>query len=338
VGELDIASNPSPGAAEIHRRALVVDACALAYVLQPPYAERMRQGGVDAAVVTAFIGADEDPRSHPELALTAVEAAAEQIESSGTLCLARSAGDLARAHHEGRIAVLLSFQNATPLGRDLHWLRLFHRLGVRVVQLAYFRRNLLADGCGEAANAGLSAWGREVIAEMNRLGLLIDLSHVGDRSVLEAIEASGDPVAFTHSNARALYPNVQNKTDEQLKRLADRGGVVGVSLFPGFLNRERRPTLQDVLAHIDYLVSLIGIDHVGLGLDFVEGWTQQEIERRKERARLLGEIAPYPVGLDSVSKLPALTEALLARGFSEEAVLRILGANFVRVFRQVFRG
>ncbi|MBI4218895.1 MAG: membrane dipeptidase, partial [Chloroflexi bacterium] len=176
--------------------------------------------------------------------------------------------DVRQAKREGRTGVIFGWQNATAIAGDIDRLRLFHRLGVRVIQLTYNERNLLGNGCYERRDDGLSRFGLSVIREMNRLGILIDLSHCGDRTTLEAIEASESPVAITHANARSQFEHPRNKTDETIKRLAGKGGVIGANAFPMFFPDGFDSTLETYLEAIEYIVQLAGADHVGIGTDF----------------------------------------------------------------------
>jgi membrane dipeptidase len=238
----------------------------------------------------------------------------------------------------------------------------FAALGVRIVQLAYMTANLLADGCLEERNAGLTAFGGAVIRELNANRVLIDLSHVGDRSTLEAIDASVVPVAFTHANARALSPSPRNKTDEAIRALAARGGVVGLSSLPSFVSEDPRDaTLERYLDHFDHIVDLVGLEHVGLGLDFVEGHVPGSLQPRAPRwgganlpagsvglAKMLPErlrdraaeliYLPYAPGIQGSTELPNVTEGLLRRGYRDDDVRAILGGNWLRIFKQVWGG
>ena len=222
--------------------------------------------------------------------------------------------------------------------------------------------NLLADGCLEPRNAGLTEFGRAVIRELNRHRLLIDLSHVGDRSTLEAIDASAEPVSFTHANARALSPSPRNKTDEAMRALAARGGVIGYSSLPSFVSEDPRDAnLAGYLDHLDYAVQLVGIDHVGLGLDFVEGHVPGSLQPRAPKwgganlpagtaglaamlpERLRDQAAeliylPYAPGIANSLEMPNVTEGLLSRGYSDGDVRKILGQNWLRLFESIWGG
>ena len=157
-----------------------------------------------------------------------------------------------------------------PIENDLSRLDLFHALGVRIIQITYNERNLLGNGCYERRDEGLTNFGVDAIKQMNRLGILIDLSHVGDRTTLEAIELSEKPVAITHANARAFVNHVRNKTDEALSLLAEKGGVIGANAFPAFFENTFDATLTDYVDAIDDLVQRVGIDHVGIGTDYTQ--------------------------------------------------------------------
>ena len=202
-------------------------------------------------------------------------------------------------------------------------------------------QNLIGAGCLEPRDAGLSAFGRDVVRELNACGVAVDLSHCGPRTTLEAIEASSKPVLFTHANARALVDNPRNKTDEALLALAAGGGVVGAVAFRSFLAPlTREATLDDLLDQIEYLVELLGPDHVGLGTDFTEGRPEGFLERAFGRNAPPGVTPDWPwvgpVGFRAVDDFPNVTAGLLARGFDELTVRKILGENFLRVFEEVW--
>ena len=179
----------------------------------------------------------------------------------------RHTADIRTAKQTSRTGVILGFQNTSAIEDDLDLLTIFHDLGVRVMQLTYMEANLVGQGCLERIDAGLTGFGQEVIAEMNRLGILIDLSHVGHHTTLEAIEYSKKPVAFTHANPSSLCDHPRNKPDEALMAVAAKGGVVGATIFPPFLPSGNKSTLDDFVRVVDYLVDMIGIDHVAVGTD-----------------------------------------------------------------------
>jgi membrane dipeptidase len=262
----------------------------------------------------------------------------------------KSAADLDRAKASGRLGIIYGFQDSTPLGEDINRVKIFGRFGVRIIQLTYNRRNLLGDGCLEAANAGLSRFGQQVVEKMNELGLLIDLSHCGRRTTTDAITSSKQPVAITHAGCAALVDLPRNKTDEELGLLAKRGGVVGIYLMP-FLRSHGQPTSADLVRHIEHAVDVCGEDHVGIGTDGVVSrieLTPEFMKRHREdvaNRRRLGISAPgeeedvytFLPDLNGPRKLETLAGLLLARGHSESRVTKILGGNFSRLFREVWR-
>ena len=270
-------------------------------------------------------------------------------ERAGTIAPVRTVDDILAAKRDGRTGVIFGFQNASPIEDRLDRLALFHRLGVRIVQITYNERNLLGDGCYERVSGGLTHFGADAVAEMNRLGILIDLSHVGERTTLDVIDASGMPVACTHANAKSYYDVPRNKTDEALRRLAERGGVVGATCIITFLKTGADSTLPDYVDAIDDLVQRIGIDHVAIGTDFTQDQTYEfwryigSQQGSKYPARYIDPNVRndrrllYPRGLETPDRLPALADALSDRGYTWEDVEKLLGANWMRLFRQVWR-
>ena len=213
----------------------------------PAVYQSLAAGGVTAT--NATIATWENYRE----TLDHVQAWLQRFANCGeTLMQIKTTEDILEAQKTSKVGVILGFQNATPIENDLGHLEIFYALGVRIIQLTFHERNLLGDGCWESANAGLSNFGRDAVREMNRLGILIDLSHVGERSTLETIDYSEKPVAVTHANCRVYYDNPRNKTDEAVKLLAARGGVVGATAIASFLRTQFESTLEDF---VDAVVS-----------------------------------------------------------------------------------
>ena len=319
----------------LHHEAVVIDgACPM---VNPREIKRhlpaLRAGGVTYTVGT--VASIESARG----ALGQVAAWYPRVRAfPEDLVLASSAADIEAAKRTGRVAVVLQFQGGNPFEYDPNLVEAFHRLGVRIVQLTYNARNPLGDGCTERTDVGLSDLGLAVIAELNRLGMLLDLSHVGIRTSLEALEASRAPAIFSHSNAGAVCDHPRNLTDEQLRLVARKGGVVGVNAFPAFVRRDGAPTVEDLLDHVDYLVQVMGANHVGLGLDFAT-----ENEDDYEYFGYKPEFYPrppwtYPAGIDGFAAIPNVTRGLVERGYGDDDVRKILGGNFLRVFRAVWGG
>ena len=337
--ELPLGAEQEARAVRLHREATIVDGTALDYTLESPYTEALLEAGVTAAMVTVFIGVERGRGDHTTLALRGVERAVRQaLRPDGNVQLVLDVDDIAKARAAGKFGVILAFQNATPLGDDASLVHTFWSMGVRCIQLTYNLRNLFADGCIEKSPGGVSVAGREVIAAMQETGILVDLSHVADPSVDETIAIAGKPVAFTHCNARALCDNVRNKTDEQIRRLTTKGGVIGLNAFPAFVRDDgARPWLADLLDHADHISRLAGTHALGLGLDFIEAWTDVEKKNLRAHPTAFGTQYEFPVGLAGVRELPNLTRGLVARGYDDAAIRGILGGNYVDLFRRTWR-
>jgi membrane dipeptidase len=261
----------------------------------------------------------------------------DRVAARDDAVIVQKVDDIRVAKAAGKHAFILTSQTPTIVEDDVRLLRALYEMGLRVMQLTYQKRNLLADGCGEPANGGLSKLGREVVAAMNRLGISIDLSHAGDRTMDEAIEASSAPVFFSHSNARAIADVSRNVPDATLKRLAERGGVCGVSAFSAFIKPNggsTGTTLEDYVDMVDYVVNLIGIDHVSLGFDVGEFRTPFELTTigGGDPSRPHDVTLRYVRELNSRSGLPQLTETLVRRGYDEASIRKIYGENLIAFF------
>lgn len=319
---------------------------------------RMRTGGLNAQVFAMWPEEEYWDGHAAKRVLQMADALFRTIQANpDDLALALSAADAERIHTEGKIAAFLGIEGGYAIEDDLALLRMFHRLGVRVMTLTWMKNTSWADASGdEPVHGGLTPFGRQVVREMNRLGMVVDVSHVADKTFFDVLEVSRSPVIASHSCVRAICPSHRNLTDDMLRALAKNGGVIGINYFTGFLDAEakvafeslwdeleplwqkykddlptyrklRKPiadkylkglkpvTIEKLVDHIDHAVKVAGIDHVGLGSDF-DG------------------ISYPPEGLDDVSRLPALTAALLRRGYSEADIAKILGGNLLRVFRQ----
>jgi membrane dipeptidase len=265
------------------------------------------------------------------------------------LLLVRKSSDISDAKRSKRLGLIFGFQDATPVGEDLARIDTFAELGVRVFQLTYNRRNLVGDGCLEPGNAGLSKFGESYIERLNERRLLIDLSHGGERTTREAIAASKAPVAISHTGCAALAPLPRNKTDAELKLLADKGGVVGIYLMP-FLRSAGQPTAEDLVRHIEHAVEVCGEDHVGIGTDgtvsavnfdaaFREKFAAEVAERRAAGISAPGErpdVYTFLPDLNSADRFKSIGTLLAKRGCSDARIEKILGANFARLFAAVW--
>jgi membrane dipeptidase len=321
---LQLNADQETRARTLHQQSMVIDALN-ASIMDEDYWLKMQQGGV---TVTNFTIAMNHNLSET---VKLVAALYGQLASSKVAMLVERPADIRTAKEQGKVGIIVGFQNIGPFEGDLSLLPIFHRLGVRIIQLTYHFRNICGDGCVEPGDAGLSLWGKELVRRMNDLGMVVDLAHLGERTTRETIAASRHPCIASHSNVYARAPVYQNKQDDTIRALADRGGVMCVAAFPRML--EPDATLETVLDHVDYVVRLVGVDHVGIGLDFSEGWADSPIHRKKLLA-IDGRIYDYPEGICSVTQVPNITRGLVDRGYKDEDIRCILGGNLLRVFDQ----
>ena len=368
----------SPAAYRLHRRALVLDThidTPQRLVFEEKFdlaaqnanghvdIPRMRAGGLDAAFFSIWFPGTVTGPTAVRRALDQIDEVRETVRvNARDLMLATSVADIRQASRDGRIAILLGMEGGHMIDDDLRMLRHYAALGVRYLTLTHSRHTHWADSSGETPpiHGGLTAFGRAVVQELNRLGVMVDISHVSDETFEDALAASRAPMIASHSSCRAISNHARNMTDDMLRALAARGGIVMINyhvpfisedfrvgsleagvvektrqankacgddescaiLAVGDLNRTlmqsgtlRRVSFEAIVDHIDHAVKVAGIDHVGLGSDF--------------------DGATMPLGMDDVSRLPRLTDALLKRGYSEADVEKILGLNFLRVMEQV---
>jgi membrane dipeptidase len=333
-------------AAALHERALVIDGL----VFQcDGSTDALKAGGVDAVNVTVS-GLNAD-----------FEEACDQVAEWLHRCeqpdsgwrLVRRVADIEAARQAGKVGLIMGWQNMRAVADKLKRLRLFHRLGLRVMQLTYNERNFMGDGCLEPNDGGLSLLGRKAIVEMNALGIAIDLSHVGERTCLDAISCSGRAVLLTHANAKAVSNVPRNKSDAVIKAVAATGGLIGVSVYGPMCwdgDPAHRPSLRDFLRHLDHIVGLVGHDHVALGTDFpavrdlasVGPIIQMTLDRYpaaiSKYATAFGNDVRtrYLAECGSPEQIPAITAALLDHGWAPTQVEAFLGGNYLRVLAQIW--
>ncbi|MHA7871595.1 MAG: dipeptidase [Hyphococcus sp.] len=261
--------------------------------------------------------------------------------------IALEAGDFERAKRKNKLAVMMNFQNATMLEGDADNVDALHALGMRCFQLTYNSRNLLGDGCTERTDAGLSDFGVEVVERMNKTGVLVDLSHCGRQTTFDGIALSKKPVAITHTMVDRYRPgHPRAKTDDQLKALADKGGVVGIAALGYFIGTDPGgdTTIETYADHIDHAVSVAGIEHVALSTDFpvrgIASWATREdwYEPRLKSFKPSYDVKwpPYIPALDEPNRFRNLLAVLDARGWRTRDLERLLGENWVRLFKDVF--
>ena len=257
--------------------------------------------------------------------------------------------DLALAKSTGRLGLIFGFQDTSMLDGDLKRLAVFHGLGLRICQPTYNRRNLMGDGCLESADGGLSRLGFEFVAEVNRLRVLLDLSHAGRKTIAEGIAASKAPMAITHTGCRALVDLPRNTDDASLRALAEKGGVVGIYFMP-FLRISGQPHAEDLALHLEHAVNVCGEDHVGLGTDgplsgIVIDDAYRANLRKEHEDRVKAGISASGESADVFTLIPEyneprrflrLADDLVRRGWTSGRVEKILGANFARLFGEVW--
>ncbi len=257
--------------------------------------------------------------------------------------LAKSVKDFATAKQSNKPCVIMGSQNPKPFEESLAHVRILYELGLRIVQLAYNSPNYIGTG-GPGPDSGITAYGREVIDEMNRIGILIDVSHCGDKTVMDAIKFSKKPIAITHANPRSIVDHARNKTDAQMKALAESGGFIGLTAWSSIsvVESGMRPHLEDFLDMMEYVINLIGIDHVGFGLDLTPHWDWDPNDYYNKFKKLYPNLSVDQVeertveGLHHVSLVKNISRGLVARGYSDEDISKVLGGNFIRLLGEVW--
>jgi membrane dipeptidase len=305
---------------------------------------------VRASGLTAINLTVGGPTSYDETVRAIAYWNAEIAAHPDIFLLVRHAADIAEAKRSGRLGIIYGFQDVNPYGEDLVRLDTFRNFGVRIFQLTYNRRNLVGDGCLEPGNAGLSVYGRKLVARLNERKALVDLAHSGERTALEAIEASTAPIAITHTGCAALVPNPRNKTDHELRKLADKGGYVGIYLMP-FLRSQGQPMADDLIRHIEHAIDVCGEDHVGIGSDgsttpivltpeYKKSFADQINDRRKQGVSAPGEdpsVYLFLPDLNSTDRFLRIGDALSKRKHSDARIEKILGGNFDRLLKDVWQ-
>jgi membrane dipeptidase len=333
---------PSGNADALHKESIVIDAtCPL--MRDKKYIAWYAEGGVTAAAPTVG-GFDGAAKSFRDLGVWI-----RHIQENPKYLLIKAAADIERAKRENRFGLIFHFQGTEPVEDSLDLVDAYKEIGVGMMQLTYNVKNRVGDGCEERTDAGLSRFGLKLIERMNTARMIVDCSHTGYRTTLEAIEASSRPAVFSHANAKAVWASDRNIKDDQIRAIAKSGGVIGVVGFPAFVAQGPRPTLDQFIAHIDYHVKTAGIDHVGLGIDYYDSQAfvmpDDEALRKYNERVASGMWQPtnypppphyYPEGIETPRTLPKLTARLLERGYKPEAVQKIMGGNWLRVFRTVW--
>jgi membrane dipeptidase len=308
-----------------------------AKVLETIWLPAMAAGGINVRVAAIFSGSQYLPELALRRGLDLVAAFLDELDTTPGAALCTSHDEILRTAAEGKRAFILGMEGVEPLGADLALLRVFYALGVRVLGLTHALRNYAADGAffvpkRTGTAGGLSDFGVELVETAQRMGLLVDVSHLNDPGFWDVVKCSRSPIVASHSNCRALADHPRNLTDEQIKAVAGTGGVIGINSINRFVDP---PTLPRLMDHVDHLVKIAGREHVGLGLDFCDYLLEHKSPVERSGMRKGAHLSVEGLAGDrDVPKIPAL---LAERGYAPDTIDLIMGENFLRVFRSVFK-
>lgn len=332
-------------AAELHKKHFVADAhydllsLVLAkrlkgktHVIERDYLPGLKAGGVDLVVSSLFVENEFLPEMGLRRTLDQISALySEMAESPGLFSLCRNTEEIHKARQKGELAIVLSFEGLDPIGNDLSLLRIFYELGVRGVGLTWSRRNYAADGCSfdkveEGRKGGLTEFGVNVVKEAVRLGMYIDISHLNDEGVQDLYELYEGPFMASHSNCRELAPVMRNLSDDVIRELASRGGIIGMNVCSAFVgdSASSKMTEKDLAHHVDHIRDLAGTDHVGFGFDFCDEFRDTEDPGSEK----------FCDCIKGHSKCVDLSAELLRRGYTESEVKKVMGGNLLRFLEQ----
>ncbi|MBV9562794.1 MAG: dipeptidase [Bradyrhizobium sp.] len=320
---------------DLHAKSIVIDGLIISDFDRAVF-EDMRKGGLTAANCTCCVweGFTETMRN--------VMRWKQWIRDNADLITqVYTTADIRRAKAESKTGIILGWQNLSGIQDQLGYLGLFKELGVGIMQIAYNTQNLVGTGCYEKKDGGLSDFGHEVIAEMNRLGILCDLSHVGARTSEDVILASKQPVAYSHCLPSGLKAHPRNKSDAQLKFIVDHGGFVGVTMFPPFLKKGPASRVDDFVEAIEYVIDRCGEENVGVGTDFTQGYGRpffDWITHDKGYARKLTDFGEVinPEGIRTIGEWPNITATMARRGWTTARIERVIGLNWLNLLRTVW--
>jgi len=280
--------------------------------------ERLRIAGVKGQIFALYTDDNYITDGALPRTLKLISAFLKELDKSDQMVHVKCPGDAAKAYELNKIACFLSIEGGEALNGDLDMLRVFYEIGVRLMGITWNRKNQLASGVGDGVlDEGLTPFGKTVIAEMNRLGMVIDISHISEKGFWDIIDITESPIIASHSNSRKLADHPRNLTDEQAKIIADNGGVIGVTLVKPFLGNSRG-NIRGVVEHIDHFVNLLGDDHVSIGCDF-DGISDELL----------------PDGIKDVTDIKKIVEELVSMGYEDSSIEKIMGLNLLRVIEEV---
>jgi membrane dipeptidase len=326
-----------------HAESIVIDAVCPLVMNDLSHIDWYREGGVTALAPT--VGSTDNARA----TLDRLATWHRVLRQRHDLLLVRQARDIEIAKQSGRLGVYFHIQGTDPVEDNLDLIDLYKALGVGVIQLTYNVKNRVGDGCEERANAGLSRFGVKLIERLNIARVIVDCSHTGLHTALDAIEHSTAPVILSHSNVGSVHANPRNVENQLIDAIAQSDGVIGIVGFPAMVAGTTTPSLDEFIAHIDAIAQRVGVNHVGLGIDYYPGQSgvasnEMAMRAYNEAVRrgVWGTAYPppphhYPIGIETPRTLPNLTYRLLERGtYSDDDVRKILGGNWLRVMRTVW--
>lgn len=308
-------------------------------VIESDYLPDFVAGGVQTVVAAIYIDSQFLPEMGLRKALQQISALhAEADESPEKIMVCKSVSDIETAKRLGKIGFVLSLEGAEPLYNDLSMLRVFYELGVRLMGLVWSRRNFVGDGSHfrpvrEGRKGGLTEFGVRVVEEAESMGIILDVSHLNDEGFWDLIEIARKPIVASHSNCRSLADSMRNLTDEQIKAIARTNGVIGVNGVNFFVaDTDDEADIAHMIDHIDHIVNLVGVEHVGLGLDIIEPF------KKYESPAVLAQIGRNDFDvIKGHAKIPELARALANRGYKDEEIELIMGKNFMRVYQEVLK-
>jgi len=302
--------------------------------------EWMKLSGVDAFSMT--VGFYGEPHFSYENAVRDIALWTRKFDSVDYLVKATSVKDIYQAKKMGKKAIMMNFQNTDHIGTDLDKLDLFYDLGIRSVQLTYNLQNFVGSGSLERTDAGLTHFGVQVVKRLNELGILVDVSHCGYQTTMDAIDVSSTPVVATHSFCRKIHDHPRGNTDEELKALADNNGYMGIVVYPSFIAPpSRQASIEDFLNHLDHAVEIMGVDKIGIGTDYGKIVPEPLQVRLREEGMRAGHIKGYTGGTGTTKgytnhrEWKNFTRGLVSRGYTDDEIKGIIGGNFLRILKEV---
>lgn len=335
---------------QVHKDLIIIDGCTNLIGLDkdPQYIDWYKEGGATAIVLTissANMVATSNVR-HKDETLDGLGFIARLLQTRDDLLLIRSAADVATAKKTSKLGVFLQMQNAQVVENNLDLVNMYKAFGINVIGLAYNVRNQFANGVTERVDGGLSDAGVALIKRMNEAKVIVDVAHTGTRSGLDATEVSTAPVVLSHANSRGYFGSQRNTPDELIKAVAKTGGLCGSVMYPSFVGKSPTPTMDDYVRNIDYLVQLVGIDHVAIASDYTNQISMTEAQQKAAYKMMIDsgawdkktypyDVLTYPQGVETPKTLFNLTDALLSRGYKKEDIAKIWGGNWMRVMKAV---